>query len=58
MVVEDLDDDEVHHLSLWLATLPLRDGPVDLRTSPAWRFALRRETVEAQGLNYFPRPET
>lgn len=58
MNVEDLDDDEIDHLSLWMARLPVSDGPVDLRTSPAWQFALRREAVEAQGLDHFPGPET
>jgi len=54
MVVEDLDDDEIDHLTLWLANLPLSDGAVDLRDSPSWKFALRREAVENLGLTQFP----
>lgn len=58
MNVEDLDDDEIDHLSLWLAKMSVDDGAVDLRMSPAWQFALRRVDVSVEGLEHFPKLES
>lgn len=54
MTIDDLDDDEPENLALWLAKVAAEDEPADLRCSPAWRFAARREAVNAYGLNHFP----
>jgi hypothetical protein len=54
MGIEDLDEDELFHLALWIAATPVETACVDLRTAPAWRFAQTRAAVDQGEIEDFP----
>jgi hypothetical protein len=54
MDIEDLDDDELTHLALLLATAPMDAGPVDRHDAAARRFALARVAVDRDEVTSFP----